>query len=335
MSRDRVRAAPRGGGAPVTVADVERARSIIEGRVHVTPVFTSRILSETTGAPVALKAELFQKTGSFKLRGVLTRLEALSNAERKLGVIAVSAGNHAQALAYGCGKEGIDCLVLMWRGASRAKAAAARAYGAVVDLESADPTHAFARMETIRAESGRLVIHPFSDPLVVAGQGTVGLETVEQVPDVSTVLVPTGGGGLVSGIAVAMQARSPSPQVVAIEPENAAALALGLAAGQPVPLTPTTHADGLAAPYTSDLCIELCKEHGVDTVQVTEEEIRAGMRFLYAKAKLACEPAGAAGVGALLAEKIESPGVGTVVVVVSGGNVDAHIASATLAHDEG
>ena len=326
--------AERGTRVPVTVADVERARSIIEGRIHLTPVFTSRMLSEAAGTPVVLKAELFQKTGSFKLRGVLTRLESLSSAERERGVIGVSAGNHAQALAYGCAREGIDCLVLTWRGASAAKAAAASSYGATVDLESADPVEAFARMERIRDETGRTLVHPFSDPLVLAGQGTVGLEILEQVPDVSTVLVPTGGGGLVSGIAVAMQKRDPAPQVVAIEPEYAAGLAMGLAAGRPVPLTPKTHADGLAAPYTSELCIEICLAHRVKTVQVTEDEIRAGMRFLYTRSKLACEPSGAAGVGALLAGKIAPPNDGTMVAVVSGGNVDTQIASATLAQDE-
>lgn len=324
-----------GAATVVTAAEIERARSVIDGRAHVTPIFTSRLLSEAAGAPVVLKAELFQRTGSFKLRGVLTRLARLSSAERQRGVITVSAGNHAQALAYGCAEEGIDCLVVMWRGATNAKAAAVRACGASINLESADPTEAFGRMETIQRQSGRLPIHPFSDPLVVAGQGTVGLEIAEQVPNVATVLVPTGGGGLVSGVAVALRARSPSARVVAVEPQDAAALALGLEAGRPVPLMPVTHADGLAAPYTSDLCIELCRSCRVGTVRVTEDEIREGMRFLYGRAKLACEPAGAAGVGALLAGKIARPSAGTIVAVVSGGNVDAHVASATLAGDEG
>jgi len=226
-----------GAATVVTAAEIERARSVIDGRAHVTPVFTSRLLSEVAGAPIVLKAELFQRTGSFKLRGVLTRLAGLSSAERQRGVITVSAGNHAQALAYGCAEEGIYCLVVMWRGATMAKAAAVRACGASIDLESADPTEAFGRMETIQRQSGRLPIHPFSDPLVVAGQGTVGLEIAEQVPNVATVLVPTGGGGLVSGVAVALRARSPSARVVAVEPQDAAALALGLEAGRPVPLT--------------------------------------------------------------------------------------------------
>ncbi|MFQ5426225.1 MAG: threonine/serine dehydratase [Gaiellales bacterium] len=298
--------------------------------MHRTPVMSSRTLTELSSAPVVLKAELFQRTGSFKLRGVTNRLAALGAEDRTRGVIAVSAGNHAQALAHGCATEGIDCLVMMWRGASEAKAAAAAGYGATVDLESDGPSEAFARMEEIRRETGRVVVHPFSDPLVIAGQGTVGLEILADVPDVELVLVPTGGGGLVSGIAAAIKPSSPQVRVVAVEPEQAPALAEGLSRGTPVSVDPVSIADGLAAPYTATTCIEVCHALGVETVQISEDEIREGLRFVYARAKLACEPAGAAGVAALLAGKVDPRGSKTV-AVVSGGNVDAAIASATLA----
>ena len=167
----------------------------IRGRVHRTPTFSSRTLSHTLGEPVWLKAELFQKTGSFKARGVLNKLASLSAEEKARGVIGISAGNHAQALAWGAAAEGIDCLVVMYRNASAAKVAAARGYGAAVDLEAADAVEAFERLDAHIRETGRTLVHPFDDPLVIAGQGTLALELLEDAPDVETILVPTGGGG--------------------------------------------------------------------------------------------------------------------------------------------
>lgn len=315
------------GGAP-TLHDVERAARALGERVHRTPTFTSSSLSALAGAPVHLKAELFQKTGSFKPRGVFTRLDALTSDERRLGVIGVSAGNHAQALAYASAREELDCLVVSWRGASEAKLAASRAYGASVDAEAGGPAEAFERLEALRGE--RVFVHPFDDPLVLAGQGTVGLELLEDVPGTDVVVVPAGGGGLVAGIAVVVKAARPHARVVAVEPERAAALGRALAAGRPVSVTPASVADGLNAPFAGALPVAVCRELGVEHVTVTEEEIAAAFRLLYARAKLAVEPAAAAGVAALTGGALDVSGASAVSVVVSGGNVDARIASGIL-----
>jgi threonine dehydratase len=278
------------------------------------------------GGRAFLKAELLQKTGSFKPRGVLTKLASLTPQERERGVIAASAGNHAAALAYCCALEGIDCLVVMWQGASESKRAAALGYGAAIDQEASGPPEVFARLARLQEETGRVLVHPFDDPLVVAGQGTVGLELAEDLPDADVVVVPVGGGGLVAGIATAL----PDRRIVGVEPEGSAALHLALAAGAPIRLTPDSVADGLNAPFAGDLPLQLCRELSVETVLVSEEEIRAGFRFLYERAKLAAEPGGAAGVAALLAGKVPGVEGSSVAVVVSGGNVDPEIASGIL-----
>ncbi len=292
----------------------------IRGRVHRTPTLTSRSL----GDGVALKAELFQKTGSFKVRGVLNKLASLSAEEKARGVIGISAGNHAQALAWGAVAEGIDCLVVMWEGASEAKIAATRGYGAAVDLGATDPAEAFERLEALIAETGRTLVHPFDDPVVLAGAGTVALELLEDVPEIETIVVPAGGGGLVAGIAAA----APDRRVIAVEPERSTAVGSGLAAGRSVPVTPASIADGLSAPFAGEHALAILRRHEVESILVTEEEIETAFRFLYARAKLACEPAAAVGVAAILAGKIHGSGVAS---VVSGGNVAAETASAILA----
>ena len=311
--------------------DVVAAREAIGGRLHRTPVFSSATLGERTGAPVHLKAELFQRTGSFKPRGVLTKLASLSDEEKRGGVIGISAGNHAQALAYCAALEGVDALLVMWEGASPQKIEATRAYGAKVDLEADGPAHAFERLAELMEETGRVLVHPFDDPMTIAGQGTVGLEILEDVPDAAVIVVPVGGGGLVSGIAVAAEGR----RVVAVEPELSDALHRGLEAGEPVPVTPKSMADGLSAPFAGERPIRICAELEVESVLVSEDELGEGIRFLYGRAKLACEPAGAAAVAALLAGKVAVEPRETAVAVVSGGNVSAQIASAILNSDEG
>jgi threonine dehydratase len=310
------------------LADVAAAREAIGGRLHRTPTFSSTTLSELTGARVSLKAELFQRTGSFKPRGVLTNLAALTPAERERGVIGISAGNHAQALAWGAGVEGLDALLVMWRGASEAKIAATRGYGAEVDLESADPTEAFARLDDLIEQTGRTPVHPFDHPRTIAGQGTVGLEVVEDVPDVDVVVVPIGGGGLIAGIATAVEGRA---RVVGVEPELSPAMHEALAANQPVPVAPRSIADGLAAPFAGTNTLEIVRQRVERVVLVSEGELEAGMRFLYTRAKLACEPAGAAATAALLAGKIELAPQERAVAVVSGGNVATDTAVAILA----
>ena len=292
-----------------------------------TPTFSSATLSELTGARVFLKAELFQKTGSFKPRGVLNNLAALSPDERGRGVISISAGNHAQALAWGAKAEGIDALLVMWQGTSEAKIEATRGYGAAVDLEAHDPTEAFERLKQLEQQTGRTLVHPFDHPLTIAGQGTVGLEIVEDLPEATTLVVPVGGGGLISGIALAVEKR----RVIGVEPELSPAMYEALQAGHPVPVKPASIADGLSAPFAGTYCLEIAKRHGAEVILVTEEEITAAMRFLYSRAKLACEPAAAVSTAALLANKLTLSPDETVVAVVSGGNVATETAVAILA----
>lgn len=308
---------------PPVFADVRAAATTIGDAVHRTPVFGSRTLGERIGAPVLLKAELFQRSGSFKLRGALNWVRGLPADARKRGVITVSAGNHAQAVALACAEEGVDALVLMPASASTAKVAATRGYGATVDVASVDASEAFARMTAISEETGRLVLHPYDDPRVIAGQGTVGLELCEDAPEsLDVVVVPAAGAGLVSGVALAVKTLRPRARVVAVQPEATATLQASLAAGQPVrvPQTPTI-ADGLTAPTVGVLGLDLCSRLVDAVVTVSEEEIRAGLRFAYQRTKLACEPAGAVAIAALLAGKVEVDGTGTVAAVVSGGNV--------------
>jgi threonine dehydratase len=315
---------------PIGLDDVLAARAAVGDRVHRTPVFSSATLGERIGARAYLKAELFQRTGSFKPRGVLTKLTSLSADEKRRGVIGISAGNHAQALAYAAAVEGVDALLVMWTGTSEQKIAATRGYGAHVDLAARDPAGAFERLAELKAETGRTLVHPFDDPLVMAGQGTVGLELVEDVPDVDVVVCPVGGGGLVSGLATAVKGRRPDARIVAVEPDGSRALTEALAAGEPVPVQPRSVADGLSAPFAGANCLAVCRELIDETVLVTDAEIEAAMRFLYERAKLACEPAGAAATAALLAGKVPLAASQTVVSVVSGGNVAAPVASAIL-----
>jgi threonine dehydratase len=302
----------------VSLEDVERARTVLAGRIRRTPTFRSTALG------VSLKAELFQKTGSFKARGALNRLAALTPEERRRGVVTWSAGNHAQAVAWAAREEGVDCLVQMWEGVSPLKAEVTRGFGATVDLSSPDPAAAYERTVAVVEEAGRIFVHPHSDPHVVAGHGTLALELLDEVPRLETVVVGTGGGGLVAGVITALDGRA---RVIGVAPERAQAFPAGLAAGHSVPVETNTIADGLAPPFAGELPIKICRGK-VETVLVTENEIAEGMRFLYSRAKLACEPAGAAAVGAVLAGKVDSgPGVA---VVVSGGNVEPKQAAAIL-----
>ena len=297
--------------------DVLEARETIGDRLARTPLLSSRTLN------ARLKCELFQRTGSFKARGALNKMSSLSAEEKARGVIAISAGNHAQATAYAASAEDVDALVVMWQGASEQKIEATRAYGAQVDLEAHNPGEAFERLHTLIGETGRTLVHPFDDPLVLAGQGTVGLEIEEQAPDVDAVIVPVGGGGLIGGIQAAIGDRV---RVIAVEPELSQALHRAIEAGRPTNVTPTSIADGLSAPFAGTIATETCKH--LERVLVSEEEIEQAFRFLYQRAKLACEPAGAVATAAWLAGKVDADNP---VLLVSGGNVASRTAAAILA----
>jgi threonine dehydratase len=320
--------------ALLSLDDVHRARERIDGRLHRTPLLASATLSKRVGADVRFKAELFQRTGSFKPRGVLNKLATLSADEKRRGLISISAGNHAQALAYASGVEGLDALVVMWRDASPMKIAAARGYGATVDTEAPDKVAAFERLDQLIAETGRTLVHPYDDPIVMAGQGTVGLEMLEDAPEAEVVLVQVGGGGLVSGIATAVKGINPDARVIAVEPERSPALHEGLKAGHVVHVQAESEADGLNGPYAGENCIAVCSRLGVESVLVSEDHLKAGFAFMYGRMKLACELAGAATAAALLSGRVELERGQTVAAVVSGGNVGLKTAAAILASQD-
>ena len=318
----------------ISLDDVYRARERIGDRLHRTPMLSSATLSKQVGADVRFKAELLQRTGAFKPRGVLNKLATLTEDEKKRGVISISAGTHAQALAYASAVEGIDALVVMWQTASPMKIGAARGYGATIDTEAADIPTAFDRLEELIESTGRTLVHPYDDPYVMAGQGTVGLEMLEDTPEADVVLVQVGGGGLISGIATAVKGLRPDARVIAIEPERSPALHESLKAREPVTVEAKSIADGLNGPYAGANCVQVCLELGVESVLVTEVALEEAFRFMYGRMKLACEVAGAATAAALLSGAfVPEPGQ-TVAAVVSGGNVAPKTAAAILGSDE-
>ena len=283
--------------------DVLAAREAIAARLVRTPTLASQALREEIGSAVFLKAELFQRTGSFKVRGVLAKVAALAPEQKARGVVTWSAGNAAQAVAYAAALERLSCRVFMWRSASPFKVDATRAHGAEVDREAEDPWEAYERMLGYVEQTGSTFVHPFDDPVLQAGHGTLGLEVAEDVPEVGVVVCPVGGGGLIAGLASAVDCR-----VVGVEPEGAPTLTEALRAGRSVRIEPKTIADGLATPFAGESCLAICQKRVERVVLVSEEEIAAGMRFLYERAKLACEPAGAAATAALLAGKVPAAG---------------------------
>ena len=320
--------------ALISLDDVYRARERIGDRLHRTPLVASATLSKRIGVDVRFKAELFQRTGSFKPRGVLNKLATLTDDEKRRGLISISAGNHAQALAYASAVEGLDALVVMWQDASPMKIAAARGYGATVDTEAPDKVAAFERLEQLIGETGRTLVHPYDDPIVMAGQGTVGVEMLEDAPEAEVVLVQVGGGGLVSGIATAVKGMKPDVRVVAVEPERSPTLHESLKAGEPVTVEAKSIADGLNGPYAGANCVRVCTELGVESVLVTEDALREAFRFMHGRMKLACEVAGAATAAALMSGAIELERSQTVAAVVSGGNVAPKTAAAILASED-
>src|SRR5256885_14431455 len=249
-------------GSLISLDDVYRARERIGDRLHRTPLLPSATLSEQVGADVRFKAELLQRTGAFKPRGVLNKLATLTDEEKQRGVISISAGNHAQALAYASAVEGIDALVVMWQTASPMKIAAARGYGATIDTEAPDIPGAFERLDDLIESTGRTLVHPYDDPLVMAGQGTVGVEMLEDAPEADVVVVQVGGGGLVSGIATAVKGMKPDARVVAVEPERSPALNASLKAGEAVTVEAKSIADGLNGPDAGPNCVRVCLELG-------------------------------------------------------------------------
>jgi threonine dehydratase len=300
----------------------EDARALIAGSIHRTPLIRSRTLSEQVGAPLYLKCENLQRTGAFKVRGALHRLLRLDREARERGVVTISAGNHAQAVAWAAAAAGVPAVVVMPEGASRAKIEASRGYGAEVILHGT-AAQAFERAFELADERELTFVHPFDDPEVVVGHGSCGLEIAEDLPDVAAVVVPVGGGGLLSGIAAAVATVRPGVASWGVEPEGAPAMHRSLRAGEPLHLDRVdTVADGLGAPMAGTLNLELVRAHARGVVLVDDAAIVAAMKLLLERTKLLAEPAGAAGLAALLQGRIPLQPGEPVAVVLSGGNVD-------------
>jgi threonine dehydratase len=313
----------------LTAADVKAARGRIASLVHRTPMLRSTSLGrELGGIELHLKAELFQRTGSFKPRGVANKLLSLSDEEKARGLITISRGNHAQALAYAATAIGVPSTVVMAADAVPAKINATRAYGGEVVLTDGD---IWALCQTLMDERGLTLVHPFDDDAVMAGQGTIGLELLEDLPEPDTVIVPVGGGGLIAGIAVAVKAARPDTRVVGVEAEASDAMAQALSAGASVQIgNRKTIADGINAPYAGERCLAIVERLVDEVVSVSEEEIVAGLRLLIERSKLAAEPAAATPLAALLAGRIRTRQGEVVVCVVSGGNLDLGTLTAVL-----
>lgn len=306
----------------ITLSDIEAALPLVREHLHRTPLLSSTSLGQITGTDLRFKAEMFQKTGSFKPRGMLNKINSLSDDEKQRGVITVSAGNAAQGVAFAAQKLGIPSIVVMPEKAVPSKAEAARGYGARVVLHGTIKD-VFPKMREIVTEEGVTFIHPFDDPLVFAGHGTLGLEILEDGPAPDYVFVGIGGGGLISGAAAAIKLSNPDVKVIGVEPEGAAAMTRGLEAGEPVNIDQiNTIADGLAAPFAGTYCLPHIRAFVDQVVLVSEDEIIQAMRQIMERSKLVVEPAAAAGFAALLFNKVNVPQGANVVCVLSGGNVD-------------
>jgi threonine dehydratase len=303
--------------------------------LHRTPILSSRSLGERAGVRLDLKCENFQKTGSFKPRGALNIVLSLSEERRACGLVTVSAGNHAQAVAWAARIVDGPCTVVMPVDAPRSKMDAVRGYGATI-ITHADRATLFDRLREEEARTGATFVHPFDDPVGIAGAGTVGLEIIVQVPDVECVVVPIGGGGLFAGVASAVKALRPECSIVGVELAGGPGMTPALAAGKPVPCPrPATMADGLTSPFVGILPLQVAQEALDELVLVSEEEIMEAMRELLVRAKLFVEGAGAAATAAVLAGKVELRRDAKVVAIVTGGNVDPERALGLFAPDEG
>lgn len=316
------------------LASIEAAQRELAGITQVTPLLSSRLLSAQMGGQVLLKAEHLQRGGSFKLRGAYTRISRLDPSVRAQGVVAASAGNHAQGVALAASLLGISATVVMPESASIAKVEATRGYGAAVIAHGATIDESLEHARVLAAETGATLVHPFDHQDIVAGQGTVGLEILEQCPDVRTIVVCTGGGGLLAGIATAVKSKRPDVRVIGVQAENAAAYPPSIAAAHPIALERmTTMADGIAVGRPGDVPFGLVEKYVDEIVTVSEESLAQALLLLLERSKQVVEPAGAAGVAALLQHGADlGLGEGPTVVTLSGGNVDPLLLLRVIRH---
>ena len=307
----------------IQLARIRSAAERLAGKVHRTPVLSATALGDRAGVRLHLKCENFQKTGSFKPRGALNKVLSLPPEERARGLVTVSAGNHAQALAWAARIAGAACTVVMPSGAPQSKIDATRGYGAEIVLHD-DRATLFDRLAEVRDSRGLAFVPPFDDPDIIAGAATVGLEILEDLPEVDVVVVPVGGGGFLAGNASAVKQVRPAVRVVGVELAEGPGLAPALAAGKPVTVTRPwgTLADGMTPPFVGALPLEIVKEAVDDVVGVSEAAIIDAMKLLMTRAKLYVEGAGAAATAALLAGVVHLPAEARVAALVSGGNVD-------------
>lgn len=306
----------------IGLAEIRNAAARIAGRVHHTPLPACHSLGDRVDVDLRLKCECFQKTGSFKARGALNKVLSLSKEERAKGLITVSAGNHAQAVAWAAREVDAPCAVVMPTDAPRSKTDAVRGYGAEVVFHDDRPT-LFDRLHEEQEARGSTFVHPFDDPVVLAGAGTAGLEIVEDLPEVELVIVPVGGGGLLGGVASAVRGLRPDVRIVAVELEAGPGMGPALKAGEPVPVArPATLADGMTPPFVGALPLAIVREAVDDIALVTEREMIETMRLLMTRAKLWVEASGAAATAALLHGKVPVAPGERVVALVSGGNID-------------
>lgn len=306
----------------VSFSNIESARRTIGEHLKHTPLIHSSKLSKIIGAELYFKAENLQKTGSFKPRGALNKISNLTDEERERGIIAVSAGNHAQGVAWAASAAGVKATIVMASSASHSKIDATREYGAEVILVDGGISAAFDQVGAIQEERGSILVHPFDDPLVIAGQGTVGIEILEDLPSVTTIVCEIGGGGLASGIAIAAKSIQPDIRVIGVEPEGADVLRRSREAGKVLEMKPDSIADGLASPVAGELTLKLIDRYLDDIVTVSDEQIIDAMCKILLYTKLYVEPSGAAGLAALLSGTIEVGESETIVAVLSGGNFD-------------
>jgi threonine dehydratase len=313
----------RMGVGMIPLEEIRAAAGRLAGKVHRTPLLSAAGLGAQAGVRLFLKCESFQKTGSFKARGALNKVLSLDDAEKARGLVTVSAGNHAAAVAWAGRIAGVPTTVVMPAGAPRSKVSAVQGYGAEIVFHD-DRATLFDKLHEVREARGLTFIHPFDDPTVLAGAGTAGLEILEDLPAAELILVPVGGGGLLGGVASAIKQLRPETRVVAVELEAGPGLAPALEAGKPVPVRrpPDTLADGMTPPFVGALPLAIAREAVDDIVTVSEEAIREAMRLLLTRAKLLAEGSGAAATAALLSGRVRAPAGARVVAIVSGGNVD-------------
>jgi threonine dehydratase len=311
----------------IGLADVMAARERLRGSIYYSPCPHSQMLSALTGQQVYLKLENLQMTGSFKERGALNRIAMLTPEQAERGVIAASAGNHAQGVAYHATKRGIRSLIVMPLTTALVKVTATREFGAEVLLHGANYDEAYAEAMRLCAEQEMTFVHPFDDAAVMAGQGTIGLELLEQIPELEAVVVPIGGGGLIGGIACAIKETRPEVRVVGVETSRLASMVAAVEAGRPVTIDPaTTIADGIAVRRAGDLTLPMVEKYVDEIVTVDEDEIAAAILVLLEREKTLAEGAGAAALAALLQKKTSLQGAHTA-VLVGGGNIDVTLLS--------